>query len=321
MPRYTTLSASATSAATAIGVTADIFRVGDIVRISTTGEAVEITTTAAGAVTATRALGRVAAASAASTAELFIVGNANVEANTLREIRFPQLVTASNYCQIIRTPFGLSETEKATEHYAGDEEARLQSDAGVEHARAWEQTFFFGARDLKSTNRRMCGGLYEFITTNVTAVGGALSEGTFLTFLKAGFRYGSDRKVLFASPIVVNAIENFARGYNQTSSISGSYRIPVSDDGKIGVSAREYVCGQGTVDIVMKRTWNDSAVYGGYAFLVDMDNVKKRPLRATKLKLNVQAPDYDGIKSEYITEESLQVIHERTHSYATGITS
>jgi hypothetical protein len=104
MPRLTTLSASATSAATALGVTADIFRVGDIVRITETGEAVEVTATAAGAVTATRSIGRVADASATSAAELFIVANANAEGSTLRQIKYPQLVTASNYAEIVRTP-------------------------------------------------------------------------------------------------------------------------------------------------------------------------------------------------------------------------
>ncbi len=53
MPRITTLSASATSAATAFGVAADIFRVGDVVRASSLGFGFLITTTAAGAVTGT----------------------------------------------------------------------------------------------------------------------------------------------------------------------------------------------------------------------------------------------------------------------------
>jgi hypothetical protein len=60
-------------------------------------------------------------------------------------------------------------------------------------------------------------------------------------------------------------------------------------------------------------------VYGAYVFLVDLDQVKLRPLRDTQLKENVQAPDYDGFKDEYISEIGLQVTHERKHALLTGV--
>jgi len=83
---------------------------------------------------------------------------------------------------------------------------------------------------------------------------------------------------------------------------------------------KTYYSGQGIVDLVMHRDWKDSATYGGYAYLVDMDAFKYRPLRDTKLKQNVQAPDYDGVKHEYISESSFQIVHERRHAKLTGVT-
>lgn len=309
MPRITTLSASAASNATAFGVTADIFRVGDVVRFTAGGFAILVSATAAGAITGAK-VGGTAQASATSVAEVYLVSNSNAEGATLREIKFPQLVTASNYVQIIRTPLGLTETEQATKHYSGDERARLQKEAGIEHARALEQTFFFGARDI-STTTRMCGGLKEFIATNITNDTGGLAEADLLAFLQSGFRYGSERKVLFMSPKVSAAIEGFART---------NLRVNDNVGAKYGISMKTYVSGQGEIDLVLHRDWADSSVYGGYAFLVDMDAVKKRPLRETRLKENVQAPDYDGFKDEYISEVSLQVTHERRHSLLTGVT-
>lgn len=310
MPRITTLSASAASNATAFGVTADIFRVGDVVRVTTVGFGLLVTATAAGAITAS-AVGGTAQASAASTAELYIVANSNQEGATLREIKYPQLVNASNYCEIVRTPFGITETEKVTNHYGGDEEDRLKNKFGREHARSIEQIAFFGVRDLKNTNQRLAGGLQEFIATNTTNAGGSLSEASWQTFLKSGFRYGSERKVAFCSPTAVAAIEGYART-----------NIKVNDNRGVdyGITMKTYYSGQGVVDLVMHRDWNDSAVYGGYVFLVDMDAIKYRPLRDTKLKENVQAPDFDGRKHEYITECSIQVTHERRHAKLTGIT-
>ena len=310
MPRITTLSASAASNATAFGVTADIFRVGDVVRDTVKGWGILVTATAAGAISGS-AIGGTAQTTATSGDELYIVANANTEGASLREIKFPQLVTASNYCEIVRTPFGLTQTEAATEHYGGDEEARLKNKFGREHARSLEQIAFFGLRDLKATNQRMAGGLLEFISTNSTGAGGSLTEATLQTFLKSGFRYGSERKVLFCSPTAVQAIEGFARA-----------NLKVNDNraSDYGVVMKTYYSGQGIIDLVMHRDWNDSATYGGYAILVDMDAFKYRPLRDTKLKMNVQSPDYDGVKHEYISEASFQVVHERRHAKLTGIT-
>ena len=310
MPRITTLSASAASNATAFGVTADIFRVGDVLRLTSQGFGVLVTATAAGGVSGS-SVGGTAQASASSASEVYLVANANTEGALLREIKFPQLVTASNYAEIVRTPFGLTETEKATQHYGGNEEDRLKNKFGREHARALEQIAFKGLRDLKATNERLAGGILEFISTNSTGAGGTLTEATFQTFLKTGFRYGSERKLLFASPTTIGAIEGFARA-----------NIKVNDDraNEYGVQMKTYYSGQGIVDIVMHRDWNDSAVYGGYAYLVDLDAFKYRPLRPTKLKMNVQAPDFDGVKHEYITEASFQIIHERRHAKLTGVT-
>src|SRR5690348_4165058 len=104
LPRITTLSASAASNATAFGPTADIFRVGDVVRFTTQGFAILVSATAAGAITGAK-VGSTAQASAASgaTGEMYIIGNANAEGASLREIRYTSLVNASNYVQLVRT--------------------------------------------------------------------------------------------------------------------------------------------------------------------------------------------------------------------------
>jgi hypothetical protein len=308
MPRITTLSASAASAATAFGVSADIFRVGDVVRLSTQGFAILVTATAAGAITGTK-VGSTAQATAQTGSELFIVSNANAEGSSLREIKHPQLVTASNYCQIIETEFGVTGTEDATEHYGGDERARLTKYFGIEHARAKDQTFIFGARDITGT-QRMCGGLKEFIATNVTADTGGTTEADLQTFLISAFRYGSDSKVALCSPLAISVIEGFARANLQVNDNAAE---------KYGVHMRTYITGQGEINLVRVPYWKDSSVYNGYMFVVDMNAVKERPLRKTRLRTNVQAPDYDGFKDQYLSETSIQIVHERRHALLTGI--
>lgn len=316
MPNITTLSASAASAATSYSVNLDIFRVGDVVRFSSLGFGVLITATAAGTIGGT-ALGT--QVSAQTGAEIFLVSNANAELATLRELKFTQLVTNYNYCQIIRTPFGVSTTEMGMQHYGGPERDRLTKHFGIEHAKARERNFFFGFRSISSVTRT-AQGLQSVISTNVTNDSGGLTEGEWQTFCRAGFRYSVNQstptKVAFCSPTALSAIEGFARGKLQVQNEGFA--------GKYGLKMRTYTSGQGDVMLINHRDWNDSAVYGGYLFLIDMDAVKAKPLQIvgkTQLLKDRQAPDYDGVKDEFRSEEGLQVIHERRHSLLTGITS
>jgi hypothetical protein len=311
LPRYTTLSASAASNATAFGVAADIFRAGDVIRFTATGFSILVSATAAGAVTAAK-FGGQAQVSAASGVELAYVTNTSVEGATLREIKYPQLVTASNYCEIIQTPLGLTTTEQATEHYSGDERARLRNEAGIEHARTIDDTFWIGARDLANTNQRGCGGIItEFISTNVTNDSGGTTEAEWQTFLRSAFRYGSEEKIAFCSPAAISAIEGFARS---------NLRVVDSVGEKYGIKMQQYISGQGTVNIVMNRKWKDSTTLSGYCCVVDMDAVKMRPLNPTKLQADVHAPDYLGYKDRWVSELSLMVQHERRHALLTGMT-
>src|SRR6266498_3436584 len=213
LPRFTTLSASAASNATAFGPAVDIFRVGDILRLPVSGEGVEVTATAAGALTVTRALGVAitAGVSAASGDELFIVGNVNQEGASLREIKTQKVDNLSNFCEIVRSPTGLTGTDAASKQYGGVSRESLQADALRQHYRSWENIALVGIKreDTGTTGKpkRFAGGMTEYVTTNITNAAGALTEATFQTFLRSGFRYGSSRKLLLASPLVTAAIE------------------------------------------------------------------------------------------------------------------
>src|SRR5215831_850060 len=318
MPRYDTLSAAATSAATAIPAShASYFRVGDVVRDTTTGEALEVTGVSASAIGVNRAIGALSTASAiASSDELFIVSNVNAEGASLRTIKTVQLANLSNFCEIVRTPLGITGTEAASKLYGGPDRNRLQALAAIEHMRDWEQISFFGAKKEDTTTsgapKRFAGGLIEYIATNVTPAVGTLTETAFQTFLRTGFRYGSDRKVLFASPLVITAIEGFARNTLRTN-------LPNHAE-TFGVTMSTYVSGQGVVDIVMERAWLDSRSYNGYAFLVDMDAAEWHYLRDTKLLENRQANDADKLEDEYLTEAAPVFKNEQKHALMKGVT-
>jgi hypothetical protein len=309
MPRLTTITASAASNATSFSVANDYFRSGDVLRFTSLGFGFLVTASAAGSISGVK-IGQGTQVSAASGSEIYIVSNANAEGSSLREIKFPQLASNYNYCQIITTEFGVTGTEQATTHYGGDERARLQKFHGIEHSRKWEDTLFFGSRDLQNTNQRSAGGLKDYLTTNVTADTGGTTESDFQSFLKSAFRYGSEEKVAFGSPTAISVIEGWART---------NLRVNDNIAEKYGVQMKQYVSGQGIVNLMMHRNWNDSTTLGGYLFLVDLEDLELAMLRDNRLQSNVQAPDYDGFKDRYIGEGTLVIKDERKHALLTGI--
>jgi hypothetical protein len=325
-PRLSALSASITAASATMPVTAGegaYFRVGDVIRIPVSGEAVAVSAApAADVVGITRSVGSVAAATAASGAELVIIGNASAQGASLGVRKVTERVAQYNYCQIFRHPYGFTETLAASELYGGNEPMKERRKKGIEHKRAIEYSLFLGARDHDtggSEPKDYMGGLFEFITTNVKDPSGAMDKAEFETFMRAFLAKGDlDGKVLFASPLVAQIISGYPRD-NWVKS-TPSQRL-------WGVKVNAFVSGAfgSEVPVVVKRDWDDfssaSSQYGGWAFSVDFGSLQFRPLRTTRLLLGRQGNSEDQQVEEYLTEVSLQVEQERHHGIIKNATS
>ena len=324
-PRLSALAASATSAAVTIVVTTgqgDYFRARDLVRVATTGEMVLVTSISTDTLTVTRAIGATAAASAASGGDLLIVSNAATQGATLGTRKITKKTAAYNYTQIQRDPYGFTETERNVATYGGPPDVYESVKKLVEHKRALENTCFFGARSFTSnapTSFGTCGGAVEFISTNIHNAAGTLSHATLDTYLRSDLQHGSTNKVLFVAPLVAQAIS----GYLKTA-----YSPTEVGTKKFGATVNAYISGAyGTeLPVVVKRDWQDfssaNTGYGGWAFLIDMDYVKFRPLqnRNTRLLRDRQANDADESTNEYLTEFSLEFRTEAAHSVIKGVT-
>lgn len=322
MPRLTTLSASAASSDTAISVatgTGTYFRAGDVVRFASTGENASVSAVSANTIYVTRALGGVTALSAASGIDLVKIGNAAAEGATLGTLVQTKKVANYNYAQIQRDPFGFTNTLVASKLYGGPEPANEAKKKLIEHKRQLENTMFWGVRDLNTSGGApigYCGGLYQYVTSNVTSGVGTLTESVFETFLRKAFRYGSQNKVMFCSPLVASALSSFPQS---------KLAPPAPGIDTYGVSLSTYQSASGAkVQIMVKRDWYDfqstSNQYGGIGVVVDMEDVTMRPLRDTVLKPDRQANDEDSVKQEYLTEWSLEIGLEKKHAIISGIT-
>lgn len=323
-PRLATQSGGATSGTTTINVATGngaFFRAGDIFRNARTGEAVLVTSIATDALTVVRGQGRVSAAAMLDQDQLLIVANATVEGGTLGTRVQTKRVAQFNYCQIVRNPYGFAETLIASKLYGGPVPEKERQKKAIEHKRSIEYLLFWGARGSAAPSgsvRGEAGGLFEFVTTNVNNASGALTKTLLDTYFRQFLQHGSRNKVMFAAPVVCQAISGFLRDIWQpnTNNVSlwGAYV-----DGFIS-GAYGY-----RVPVICKKDWNDfstaSTQYGGWAFVVDMDMVKFRPLRNSQLLRGRQANDADTQDEEYLAEISLEVQQEQAHGIIQGVTS
>lgn len=328
VPRLTTLSASATSSATSLSVPATTgassgtyFRAGDVIRIASTGENCYVTGVSADTLYVTRGIGgtSVTAVSAASGVDVIKVGNAAAEGATLGTLIQTKKVANFNYAQIQRDPWGFTNTLVASKLYGGPEPANEAKKKLIEHKRQLENTLFWGVRDLNTSGATpigYCGGVFQYATTNLTASVGTLTESVFESFLRKAFRYGSQNKVFFCSPLVASALSSFPQG---------KLAPPAPGITEYGVSLSSYQSASGAkVQIMVKRDWydfqNTANQYGGIGVMLDMDDITMRPLRDTVLKPDRQANDEDSIKQEYLTEWSFEMGNEKKHAIISGIT-
>lgn len=317
--------ASAASSNTELHVTgagsssAHIFTVGDIVKNARTGENMLVTVVATGGdateLTVTRGFGTTASTPIVAGDGLFIVGNANEENASARNVNTTRSTAQSNYTQIFKTSISVSGTEKAANLYGGDDLPYLRAKKGTEHALDIERALWFGEKkyDTSGTHpRRTTGGVQEFIEAGNSYVqnqGGALTAPDMNTFLREGFTYGNNTKMLFAGGIVLQAINEIARGQIQTKTGDSTYGVKIS----------EWQTAFGTVNIVHNPLFVEE--YAGAAFLLDMEGFRIRYMdgRDTKLMTNVQSPDVDGEIDQYLTECGLERKQAPRHAMLKGV--
>lgn len=284
-----------------------IFTPGDIVMNARTGERMLVATVASTSTITVasggRAFGSTAATAGADGDGFFIIGNVNEENSGARNINQVRSNKEYNLTQIFKTSIGASGTEEASKLYGGKSLPQLREQKGREHALDIERAFWFGERKETTGTQgkpvRSTGGIMEFVEAGNSYVqnqGGVLTAPDFNTFLREGFSYGPKRKYFVCGGIVLQAINEIARGHLMTRADEHSY----------GITINEWTTSFGTISIVHNPLFVEELA--GYGFLLDMDCFAYRYMegRDTKLMLNVQANDVDGEVDQYLTEVGLE---------------
>lgn len=317
-PRFDAVNGTTGTGTSVVVDNGAYFAEHDLVLVTRTGELMRVTAVATNTLTVVRGVGGSAVA-LADNDELLLAGSAQPEGDTSKPARSTNPTTITGYTQIFRRPWELTGTAIASENETTPHDWDHQAaKVGIEHKRDIERAFLFGKASENTSGsqaRRTTAGILSRISTNSTDAGGALSETEFLGALRQGFRYGGRRKVLMASPLVASVLNTYAAGKVQISQSEKTY----------GVDVTTFTSPFGAVRLVVN--WElEGTKYGGYAIGIDFDNVAYRYLansklnRDSKVRTNIQAPDADTRKDEWLTEAGLQVGLESTHFVITGVT-
>lgn len=332
LPTTDTVNGTIASTVNALVVdNGDRFRARDVLKVLETGETLHVTSVSSNTLTIVRTIGSTAAATITDGDTILIIGSASQEGATTRTVKTTQKTPQYNYTQIYRWPFSSTGTLQASELYGGDDLTYQARKAGMEHKIAMERGTLFGERNESvaaspdpdageagdgTTPIRFEDGVIARISTNVTDFAGLVSKSAFETFLRTGFRYGPARKMFFASRLWVSILNEIAGNNIETIPTTRSFPLALT----------EYVSGHGKLYIVthnlLTGNGGSDGKYQSYGLLLDLDSIFYRYLqgRDTRIKTNIQAPDEDARKDEYLTEKCTMTIQEQNHSIAKGAT-
>lgn len=312
-------SGSAIASATSITVAAgndNLFAVaGTIIVNATTGEVMRCTSDAtATTLTVQRGIGEAAGAAISDGDELFIAGTAYEEgASAPTGVSFDATV-ASNFTQIFRTAFTVTNTLRATNLRTGDKEDEMATKALKLHMQDIERAMFFGkkheANASSSQPTRYTGGLINTISNvnDRATASGVMTEDQFdRALIEDVFAFGSNQKIMFCGAKVAGHLQKFGKDRWQPTVIEGSY----------GVNLTRYATFAGDLMVHLHPQFRQVPGMENAAVIIDFPHLKYRYMegRDTQLLRDRQGNDADQVKHEYLSECGLELLQDKTHTY------
>ena len=310
--------AVASASTTAITVDAgndNLFAVaGTIIVNSETGEVMRCTadSTATG-LTVERNIGGTSH-TIADGAMLFIAGSAYEEgASSPTGVSFDASV-ATNFTQIFRTSFQVTETLNATNLRTGDKEDEMATKALKMHMSDIERAMFFGKKHESngstSQPRRFTGGLTTTLSNVIdrSTASSSMSEDQFDRFLIEDiFAFGSKQKLAFCGAKVAGHLQKIGKNRWSPTQIDDSY----------GINFTNYQTCAGDLMVHLHPQFRQVPGMDNAMIILDFPYLKYRYLdgRDTQLLRDRQAPDLDAKKHEYLTECGLELTQDKVHTY------
>lgn len=207
-------------------------------------------------------------------------GNAFMQGHPLPAIRSTVDVEYVNYCQDIRTPFGMSEIAIAAAHRGEPDWPFQERKTGITHQRKQEYINFWGkpyagsknyySSSVGNTGPATAGGINHFIEAYAPADQKIdhedITQNEFQDSLEYVFEFGPARKFCYCDPKLRTALDRWGISKLNTFSTEEMF----------GIKVARWLSSHGEVIFIThKMLRNKQAGDWRYAFFLDMERVKQ----------------------------------------------
>jgi hypothetical protein len=258
---------------------------GQIMRVDSTGENIIVNAViSATQVSVTRGVGTTAAQAIAAGINLWMVGNAYEEASLRPSSLIINPVRITNYTQIFRNTWAISDTIRATMMIAGDTNiAESRQDCAAFHAADIEKGIFFGQKSQGTRNgqpfRTMDGlislvgnlGYYPsyFSAANVNTAGATTNYTQLEAFLDPVFNQTTDPRVANERVLFVGG--NGKRVLNNIGRLNGTYYM-VDGQTSYGLQFSTFKTARGTFRVIEHPLFNSNSSWSKLGVAVDLSS-------------------------------------------------
>lgn len=249
--------------------------------------------------------------------DLIIGGYAGQEGDTSPTAVSFDATVASNYTQIFRTSFKVTNTLQNTHLRTGDKLDEAMQKALKMHMMDIERAMFWGrkheANGSSAQPTRYTGGLINSISTVIDGnsgsySGGIISEANFdRELIETIFAFGSNTKLAFIGARVASLLQEIGKNRWQPTQVEGTY----------GVSMTRYATFAGDLMVHLHPQFRQIPGMENSMIILDLPQLRYRYMqnRDTQLLKDRQANDEDAVKHEYLTECGLELLQDIPHAY------
>jgi hypothetical protein len=259
---------------------------------------------------------------------LLKIGSAYEEGSASPEATSRKPTKLSNYTQIFKTTYRLTNTAKETRFRTGDPVKNDKKRKMFDHAVAQELAMLFG-RPHETTGsgnkpKRYSGGLYHYLAAHYNATTTptikiwtttAVTQENILDATHGVFDYGytgaGNERIGLCGNGFLNYLNKIVLADSATQlNYDGTIKV-------FGMELQTWRLPQGTIYLRSHPLMNVNTRFTNGCFLINPAAIKYRPLRNrdTKFKDGVQANDDDETKGLWLTECGAEFHHLRSMMY------
>ncbi len=255
--------------------------VGHVLHNALTGENLRVTGVTSGTVLAvTRAFGRISAVAIAADTTLVVIGSAYEEGSARPAPRSIAAVYASNFTQIFRNAWALTDTARASYSEMGYSNiAENQRDCMTFHSTDIESAIFFGQARMDTTGTQpihatqgIIDAVRQYAPTNVEALAAAVDYDDLVDILEPAFQYSTDlgdqkTRVAFCDSTAMKVMQKIGKEYADVVTMTQRETV-------FGMVFSEFKFYKGRIMLIEHPLFNGLQTTPGLMVVVDVPAVK-----------------------------------------------